>query len=195
MASVDRIDEDIFTIDGLFSPEECAALIRRGEQIGYEAATVRTAGGPKMMTNVRNNDRAIFRDVGFADDLWARVAPYVPPVLDGARATGLYPEFRFYRYDPGQRFKRHVDGAVETPAGERSKLTLLVYLNDGYAGGDTVFSDYEYQEGGVIVHEQRITPKLGLVLIFRHERRHEGEALVEGRKYVLRTDVLFEARS
>jgi len=192
MATVNHIDDGIFTISGLFSPAECDDLIKRGEDLGYEAAGVRTSDGPKMMTKVRNNDRAEFKDKAFADDVWARVEPYIPPVLDGVRATGLFPNFRFYRYDPGQRFKRHIDGAVDMPNGDRSKLTLLIYLNEGYSGGATVFSNYEFSDGVATVHNKRITPQTGLVLVFRHELKHEGEELVDGRKYVLRTDVLYE---
>ena len=189
---VNHVGNGIFTISGLFTREECDALIQRGEDLGYDKASIRTSGGPKMMSKIRNNDRAEFTDTAFASELWARVEACVPPVLDGARATGLYPEFRFYRYDPGQRFKRHVDGAVDMPNGDRSKLTFLIYLNQGYDGGDTVFSTYEYGAGDVIVHERRVVPQTGMVLVFRHELKHEGEELTAGRKYVLRTDVLYE---
>jgi len=193
MATVNHIDDGIFTINGIFTAVECEDLIKRGEDLGYEAAGVRTSHGPKMMTNVRNNDRAEFKDKAFADDVWLRVEPFIPPVLDGVRATGLFPNFRFYRYDPGQRFKRHIDGAVDMPNGDRSKLTLLIYLNDGYTGGDTIFSTYDFVDGVATVHSKRITPRTGLTLVFRHELKHEGEELVDGRKYVLRTDVLYEA--
>jgi len=194
MASVNHIDDGIFTISGLFTADECDVLIKRGEDLGYEAAGVRTADGPKMMAKIRNNDRAEFTDKAFADDVWHRVEAFVPPLLDGVRATGLFPDFRFYRYDRGQRFKRHIDGAVDMPNGDRSKLTLLIYLNEGYIGGDTIFSTYEFIDGVATVHSKRITAQTGLVLIFRHELKHEGEELVDGRKYVLRTDVLYEGQ-
>ena len=38
---------------------------------------------------------------------------------------------RFYRYDIGQQFDWHYDGYFERDNGERSYLTLMVYLNDG----------------------------------------------------------------
>ena len=79
------------------------------------------------------------------------------------------------------------------PNGDRSKLTLLIYLNDGYTGGDTIFSTDDFVDGVATVHSKRITPRTGLTLVFRHELKHEGEELVDGRKYVLRTDVLYEA--
>jgi hypothetical protein len=44
-------DDGILTIDAVFSPAECQALIELAEKIGFEAATVRPLDGPKMMTN------------------------------------------------------------------------------------------------------------------------------------------------
>jgi predicted 2-oxoglutarate/Fe(II)-dependent dioxygenase YbiX len=186
-------DAEIFSISPVISPDEASELIARGEAMGFEAATVRTSGGPQMMTNVRNNDRVVFDDPALAESLWERVRPFVPAEIDGCRATGLFPQFRYYRYDPGQRFKRHKDGAVETPGGERSRLTFLIYLNTDYVGGETVFSEYEFIDGQTIVHEIRVRPEVGLGLFFVHERKHEGSAVESGRKYVLRTDVLYEA--
>lgn len=189
-----RLDADIFTVDAVLSPDECRALIARGEALGFEAATVRTSSGPQMMTGVRNNDRVVFDDPALAADLWERVRGWVPPVIEGCRATGLDPNFRYYRYDPGQRFKRHRDGAVESADGtQRSRLTFLLYLNADCEGGDTVFSEYEFKDGERIVHELRVVPTAGRGLFFVHERKHEGTEVTAGRKYVLRTDVLYEA--
>ena len=192
--TVTVLDPDIFTISDLFTPDECRALIERGEAMGFEAATVRTHGGPQMMTAVRNNDRAVFDDPAMAESVWERVKAFVPAEIDGCRATGLYPEFRYYRYDPGQRFKRHKDGSVTTADGaQRSRLSFLIYLNVGYVGGETIFSDYEFEDGERAVHEIKVVPTIGMGLFFVHERKHEGAAVTEGRKYLLRTDVLYEA--
>jgi hypothetical protein len=43
------LDDDIFTVEGLLTPEECLALIRRGEALGFEEATVALASGPAMV--------------------------------------------------------------------------------------------------------------------------------------------------
>ena len=191
--TITTLAPDIFTVSDVFTPDECRALIARGEALGFEAATVRTPGGPQMMTNVRNNDRVVFDDPSFARMLWERVRGFVPQEIEGCRATGLYEQFRFYRYDPGQRFKRHKDGSVETDTGERSRLSFLMYLNTDYVGGETIFSDYTFAEGETTVHEIKVTPEVGMGLFFVHERRHEGAAVTCGRKYLLRTDVLYEA--
>ncbi len=129
------IAENLFTVSGLLTPAECERLIERGEGMGFEAASVATASGPRMMANVRNNDRATFDDLALADWLWQRVGPYVPAVLAGSVASGLNERFRFYRYDASQRFNAHRDGVVERSPTERSRLTFMVYLNEGAEGG------------------------------------------------------------
>jgi len=191
-ANVTSYDQDIFTASGLFSPEECSELIAEGEAIGFEAASVTTASGPQMMTNIRNNDRVIMEDPEFARSVWERVGGMVPQEMEGCHARGLNERFRFYRYDPGQRFKRHVDGSVETANGDKSRLTFLIYLNDGYEGGETIFSDYTFEDGKAIVHETKVAATLGMGLFFAHARKHEGAPVTYGRKYVLRTNVMYE---
>ena len=98
--------------DLTLASNECEQLIARGEGIGFEAATVATPAGPKMMTNVRNNDRVTFDDGELAGFLWGRIKPYLPAQIDGWTASGLNERFRFYRYDASQRFNAHRDGVV-----------------------------------------------------------------------------------
>ena len=169
-------------------------MIARGEALGFEAASVATSSGPQMMPALRNNDRATFEDDAFARSVWKRIRPHVPAEWEGARATGLNPRFRFYRYDPGQRFKRHKDGVVELPSGEqRSKFSFLLYLNEGYEGGRTTFSDYTFTNGERRVDEIVVTPEAGAGLFFAHARWHEGAPVTAGRKYLLRSDVMYSA--
>jgi len=189
---VNHIDSDIFAVTGLFTPAECKRWIEQGEGLGFQAAAVSMASGAKMMPQVRNNDRASFEDPEFAVALWEKVRYFVPAEIDGCLARGLSEHFRFYRYDPGQRFKRHRDGSVDGPAGQRSKLTFLIYLNDGYEGGETAFVDCRYEDGVSIPESVKISGKTGMGLFFRHERKHEGMPVLTGRKYVLRTDVLYD---
>ena len=50
---------------------------------------------------------------------------------------GLNERLRFLRYDPGQYFLQHPDGHFSRGRRERSFITLLLYLNEGYVGGHT----------------------------------------------------------
>lgn len=173
--------ENIFVIHGLLSPDECDRLVARSEALGYEAAAV----GGELMPEVRNNARAFFEDVELAADLWRRAASFVPPTRDGWEACGLHERFRFYRYDMAEQFRPHYDGCVRRGEAEKSKLTFMVYLSDVDEGGGTVF----YGSGAVPRLEVR--PRSGNALVFAHTQLHEGAAVRKGRKYVLRTDVMY----
>ncbi|MCC2671758.1 MAG: putative iron-regulated protein [Armatimonadetes bacterium] len=188
-----RLASDIWTLFPVLAPEECRHLIARAEEYGFDTAAVRLPTGPQIVSGIRNNDRVALDDPDLARLLWERVREHVSEEVDGSRAVGLLDHFRFYRYDPGQRFKRHRDGIETGPNGARSRFTFLVYLNDGCEGGETVFSDYVYEDGERVLQELRIVPETGLGLFFAHERWHEGRPLLAGRKYVLRSDVLYAA--
>jgi predicted 2-oxoglutarate/Fe(II)-dependent dioxygenase YbiX len=180
-----------FTLDDIYSTLECRAMVERAENLGFTAATVSLAGGAQAMPGVRNNDRVKFDDADLAAQLWARLETSVPATLEGWRAVGLNERFAVYRYDPGQRFKRHQDGVVRTDTGEESRFTVLVYLNDECEGGETIFSDVDRSSGQVRFLETPVQPRSGMVLVFKHELWHEGAPVTAGRKYVLRSDVLY----
>ncbi len=183
-------DQDAFTVAGVFSADECVALIERAEAIGFDAASVRTRSGQKMMTNIRNNDRVNLNDPELANLMWTRISSVLPH-LDDQEAVGVNCRQRFYRYKPGQEFKRHKDGSVTNDEGDVSKLSYLVYLNDGFEGGSTTFRDYVGKGDSRRKVENVVTPSAGTALLFRHERWHEGAPLTVGVKYVLRTDVFY----
>ena len=184
------IDPDVFTIAGVFTADECSALIDRAESIGFDAASVRTHSGSKMMTHIRNNDRVNLDDAELANLMWSRIASTLP-VLDDQRPISVDTRLRFYRYEPGQEFKRHKDGAVTNDDGFTSKLSYLIYLNGDFSGGATTFRDYVGKGESRRKIEHVVTPVTGSALLFRHRRWHEGSALTAGRKYVLRSDVFY----
>ncbi len=186
------VDPDVFTVSGILTVFECEALIERAESIGFAAASVRTHSGPKMKTNIRNNDRVNFDNAKLANLMWSRVSS-VLPMLDSLRPVSVDQRLRFYRYEPGQEFKRHKDGSVTNAHGHVSKLSYLIYLNSDFTGGATTFRDYVGSGESRRKIEHVITPETGSALLFRHERWHEGTGLTSGRKYVLRSDVFYGA--
>jgi hypothetical protein len=173
------ITDRIFTVANFFSQAECQEAIRRAEAIGFDAAPINTAFGPQIRSDVRNNSRVMVDDHELASALWERCRDYLPLRLPDGRAVGINERFRYYRYDVGQQFDWHFDGAFERASGERSRLTFMIYLNAGFRGGETTFEDAE------------IVPAEGLALFFWHAIRHKGQPVTHGRKYVLRTDVMY----
>ena len=187
MKIITLLPERIIAINDFLSPVECQTLIDRAEGIGFEAASVGTKHGAEMRTDIRNNDRAIFDDQELAAEMWDRVAPFVPSPLWKRRAIGLNERWRFYRYEAGQVFKRHQDGSIKREGDEKTQMTLLLYLNQGCIGGQTRFYLHDRAE------PLDVEPMQGMALLFLHTFWHEGTSVLEGQKYVLRSDVFYSA--
>jgi predicted 2-oxoglutarate/Fe(II)-dependent dioxygenase YbiX len=171
----------VFTIPNVLTAAECASTIARIEALGPTSAPITTARGFEMRPEVRNNQRVMFDDLALASELFARIAAELPDPLCGMRKIGVNERFRCYRYTPGQYFAPHFDGAFVRNHHERSLLTFMIYLNEGFDGGGTAFLD----------DDRLIVPRTGAALLFQHRLLHEGCVLVAGTKYVLRTDVMY----
>lgn len=177
----------VFELSDFVSAARCDELVAFAERSGFEGATVRTPLGDMRRENIRNNDRVILDDQSLADELWTLAVPHVPSPFQNCKAVGLNERFRFYRYDPGQLFDWHQDGYFERDNGERSQFTFMIYLNDGCEGGGTSFHD----ERGALFEDFTVTPRKGTALFFYHPLVHRGDPIIAGRKYVLRSDMMF----
>lgn len=176
---VEYLQPDIFVLHDFLETSRCEALIRETERMGYSLATINDAVQPTRAPEVRNNDRVMVDDPRLAAFLWERARDSVPESCGDCRAVGLNERFRFYRYRPGQRFRWHFDGPFVRDAHEESQFTFMVYLNEGFAGGDTEFE------------QLTVTPRTGMALCFWHPTLHQGAAVTHGTKYVMRTDVMY----
>lgn len=173
------LTDSILEIPAFLSPAECAELIARSEQQGFAEAGVGLATGAQVIKSIRNNYRLEYSDTPLAEAFWQRIPAGLPAEADGATPVGLYDQFRFYRYDVGERFNRHRDGSIQISEQVASRWTFLLYLNDDFEGGATEFDTLT------------VAPRRGAALCFRHELRHKGCPVTQGRKYVLRTDILY----
>jgi predicted 2-oxoglutarate/Fe(II)-dependent dioxygenase YbiX len=188
MSDPDWLTDEVFVVADLLSAEECATCIERSESLGYEEALVTSPSGQVLHTDVRNNERVVFDDPELAEELWQRIADFVPAGMEAYQAVGVYERFRCYRYDPGQQFDWHQDGPVERDNGEQSFWTFMIYLNEGFEGGETSFNDSYSDEP---FDDFQVVPQAGMALFFVHTVHHKGEPVFRGRKYVLRTDVMY----
>lgn len=178
----DPIGNVIYTVDNVLTPDECKELIDLTEEEGFGSAPITTRKGFVHKPEVRNNTRVMLDDRKRADWLFEKVKEHLPSQPYGELA-GLNERFRFYRYDKGQYFKWHFDGPYDRSASEGSKLTLMVYLNGECEGGATEFDGLD--------EEGKIQPVAGKMLVFTHHILHQGAPITSGRKYVLRTDVMY----
>ena len=56
------LSKDIFLIDQFWSINKCDEFIAKSESKGYEAATVQTETGPRVVDHIRNNNRVLYKD-------------------------------------------------------------------------------------------------------------------------------------
>lgn len=188
-------EHDIWLVRGLFSEQECKALLAEAEGHGFG-----TTHYPKAY---RGNLRLTTTDAAFADTVWQRLKSVVPREMKFApgddhewEACGLNECWRLAKYHPGDRFMGHCDANFTRRMGvEESMITVNIYMNDGFEGGSTRF-----YLGGVAPSADRVPtysvkPETGLCLLFRQppgkSYYHDGEELQSGLKYLFRSDVMY----
>ena len=64
------------------------------------------------------------------------------------------------------------------------KYTLLIYLNEDFKGGETVFYDDNFRK------TTTIAPKAGSALFFDIALWHEAEGILAGKKYWIGTELM-----
>jgi prolyl 4-hydroxylase len=145
----------ILTATGVMSKAECARLIAKMQGKLGRAPIYDVKTGGETTADYRSNTRA---EVTLADyDL-----PHVLLLARMSRLLGLrahnFEPTNVLHYFPGEEFKPHVDylsashpGLADNMAALGQRIvTLLIYLNDGYEGGDTFFPRLNYGfKGGV----------------------------------------------
>ena len=181
---MEKLADHIYVVPNFLSHQECDEMIAKSEKMGYEEAKVNIHGKQVLMTTVRNNLRVMYKDETHAEILWDKIKEHVPRQIGYSHAFGLNEMLRFYKYEEGHRFKMHRDGSYRRNEKEASQYSFLIYLNDDFEGGETVF------RSGTTFH-----PKKGSALLFLHGLRHEGALLTSGTKYVLRTDIMYRLNS
>ncbi|KAL9654690.1 hypothetical protein ABK040_006752 [Willaertia magna] len=118
------------------------------------------------------------------------------------KISSVSDKFRMYKYEKKQHFLMHFDGTnrrLSTKLNEdlkpmeqfveQSFLTMLIYLNNVEEGGDTQFFDNLTK-----VETFNIKPKRGSAVIFLHELLHQGNDVLKGCKYLLRTDICYKKK-
>lgn len=130
----------------------------------------------------------------------------------GGHPVGLSPNIRVYRYRQGQYFDQHYDESNTVtvqgsePVRARTTWTLLLYLTspaNGCIGGETVLYPEPYLPPGKKSKKDRIQPEpmvvkleTGMALLHKHGKDcllHEGREVVQGEKWVIRSDLCVEA--
>jgi hypothetical protein len=160
----------VHVLRSVLSPNECAMLCAHS---GARTHHDDEGHGIKARKDVRLPLVAL-KILGKVDAV--AIAPDRPIAIDEmmrvyrlAGGTGAVPE--------------HTDDDFDGPNGSVARYSVLVCLNSGYAGGETLFR-------GIHLSDQ-LAP--GDAYLFRHTVPHEGLAVESGVKFMLKTDLFVES--
>ncbi len=155
----------VYVLPNMFTPAECGKLIALKGQAHHDP------------------------DGGHADNKkpllipWAarQIEPYVSKLsFADYRVHGVDPYMRLYKLVKGKgAVSQHKDRDYAGPYPSRALYSILVYLNNDYEGGETVF------DGCAPAPHVEV----GGGLLFKHDLLHEGLAVRSGTKHVLKTDL------
>lgn len=183
-----------FVVHNLLSETECAAIIEGAEEVGLEDLHLRH----------RTNKRAVIHSTQILPEVMRRLRDFLPSEITLSAASERYhcqpahyglwtrprlnPHLRLCRYDTGDLFERHYDGGYHPDSmSDRTLLTCMLYLNDGYGGGATrFFRGHASQEPFYALRAAA-----GDCIVFPQNMLHDGEAVM-GTKYMMRTDIWYE---
>jgi prolyl 4-hydroxylase len=160
--------------DNIFSEEECKDLIKHFDS-----------------NKTKFIDRGIAEYYRLEEDLpemanilWNKVKNELPEYYSNKKLLYLNTYFRYAKYEHGMEFGLHKDGLNQDKNGNRTILTFNIFLNDEFTGGETDFFD---DNGNLLLSAK---PKPGRSVIFDGNINHRGNKVLNGCKYLLRTDVM-----
>ena len=186
----------IVVIDKVLDPRTCRLLIDEADVERWVTSTAeitRVANGPHTspprrvdelerpcrlvgsQAQAEGTERprfAVLDAPRLALRLFYRLVSRLPLVREGAQLAGLKPLLRCLEYRRGEGTDAHRDPIRETPEGHRSQLSVLVFLNDRFAGGAV-----EFPEVGC-----RVEARTGRAVIFPHDMLHRDCVVERGRK-------------
>ena len=167
--------DSIQVIGNFISDKECENLISFCEESDlFKRSVIMASESDQKHSAHRTSSSAMMeinQSVPIINNLKEKIADFLN--IDTTKIEKL----QCVRYFESEGFKPHFDSYVK-----KRKLTCLLYLNDGFVGGETYFPEVDF----------RVTPKKGSLLIFQNldennelitQSFHEGSPLLEGVKY------------
>lgn len=160
----------IFTIPGLFSPEEVATL--REQLASAEMVDGKVTAGWHAKAVKQNQQLDAKHSVAkpLIDQVRQTILKH--PLFQAAARPRQVHSVRFNRYSDGMSYGRHTDNALMN--GHRSDLSFTLFLSDpdSYAGGELVV------EG--IDSEQPYKLPVGSALVYPSSSLHRVEPVTRG---------------
>eukprot|EP01124_Arcella_intermedia_P007724 TRINITY_DN14784_c0_g1_i1.p1 TRINITY_DN14784_c0_g1~~TRINITY_DN14784_c0_g1_i1.p1 ORF type:complete len:248 (-),score=41.88 TRINITY_DN14784_c0_g1_i1:23-766(-) len=211
----------IVSLPSLLTKEECWVIRRLAEERGWkrDERAYRTTGHTTVPHWLQEVPPAIARTIKSIEGLlpveWDTANCSIENFScqlqagDKLRRVGLHSDLRCLLYSPKDFFRSHYDtfytiSSPDVPPREhpRGVFTIMIYLNDSseYEGGKTRFTSSEcpgIQSTNMCTSQQcewckDFEGKVGDVLIFQHDVRHQGSVVLNGVKCVGRTEVIYQ---
>jgi prolyl 4-hydroxylase len=174
-------------IDNFLTHDECDELIHHATQKGLVPSTVYSADTDNMDKNFRISDQTWLKISEC--DATRKLAHSVSSI--SGKPSENFEEFQVVKYGQGGFFTPHYDACdgdesfckrMNGNSGQRY-MTFLVYLNDDFKGGETVFPKLD----------GKIEPKKGKALVFFNtdengnllrDSLHGGNPVDSGTKWI-----------
>ena len=189
----------VWTIPNFLSTSECKKWIDFSEQSGgfeYTAHPATNYIAHRECYRMQENNATelsslLYRRLessGVLPRLQRELAPFFPKHL-GYGPVGCNPNIRLYKYTKGHSFGKHVDGSNDVDGMGHTEITVLVYLSSCRGGATRFHPGRKKKSFG-------FDPEPGTMLLHVHGDNcleHEADEVLDGVKYVLRTDIVFSA--
>jgi predicted 2-oxoglutarate/Fe(II)-dependent dioxygenase YbiX len=165
----------------LYDRAECKAIVEQVKSLnGWTAAQVREA---KDRVNFESLTQPEVRSASIlasdeAEELYrqfdARVNATLKPLINQIWRIDLanHSGTQILRYGPADHYVPHQDTG---PDFEDRYLSVVCYLNDDFAGGQTSFPGFDYAT----------TPEAGKAIVFPSGYLHGSEPVISGEKFVV----------
>ena len=177
----------LIEIENFLSIEECELLVNSANYHGFSSLE------KEYPEDYRSNKRLVSYANLTSKILWKRLQK----MLNGKDFNGISPFgygyegiwkpiglntcFKFSVYEEGDFFKPHFDGIFIPVENQSTIVTMMIYLNDNFEKGESVFYSEKNDK------EVQIKPFIGKAVLFNHDIPHEGKPIKKGFKYILRT--------
>lgn len=158
----------IKVIDNFLSPDECSEYIELIEEF------TRQKNIP--FTNSSTNFNHKYVNEELSQKFYERFLTFKDDSLNVVKPNNL---IMMAKYANGEQFGIHTDTGLYYNKDKQLKTqyTVLIYLNDDFEGGLTIFYDDFFNKTTEII------PRKGSCLIFDINLWHEGQIVKSGNKY------------
>jgi prolyl 4-hydroxylase len=182
-----RIDKPVIRIlDQVLSPEECKELIRLSQNKLQRSAVVNPVTGLEEYVEERTSSGTFFalNENEFIAKLDRRISRIMNWPMENGEGIQIL------NYKVGGEYRPHFDYFEHTESGDQRHLTggqrvstLVIYLNDVEAGGETIFPELDLS----------VSPKMGAAVYFEYCNSlnqtdpltlHGGAPVTKGEKWI-----------